>query len=149
MKRTHLLVTVMAMLFSCSALVTAQNRSGTYTRKDKWGFGQLVVTSGKSSVSFKLNVGRTGKRYSDYCVGELDGRARWISANIAEYNSDFSERNDEGEPIGCRLTFIFSGNTITIRENDCNGFHGVMCNFEGKYLRPTPKKPKAPVKKLP
>ena len=132
-----------------TAASSAQSKSGTYNRKDKWGFGQLVINSGKSSLTFRLNVGRTGKSMFERCVGEMQGKARWVSENIAEYNGDFNERNADGEAAGCRLTFIFSGNSITIREGDCNDYHGAMCNFEGKYSRPTPKKPKTNPKKLP
>jgi hypothetical protein len=133
----------------CILDVNAQSRSGTYNRKDKWGSGRLVITSGKSFFSFKLNVGRTGKTLFEYCVGEMKGRAKWIAKNIAEYNGDFNERDADGEAIGCRLTFVFTGNTITIREGDCNDFHGAMCNFEGKYSRPARTKPKNSPRKLP
>lgn len=146
------LLTIGFLLFSfviSSADLNAQNRSGIYNRKDKWGSGRLVITSGKTSVTFKLNVGRTGKSLIEYCVGELNGKAKWIAENVAEYNGDFNERDSEGQAIGCRLTFVFTGNTITIRESDCNDFHGAMCNFEGKYSRPAVKKPKRSPSKLP
>ena len=120
-----------------SGYLSAQNHSGTYDRKDKWGFGQLVITekTGSKTLIFKLNVGRTGKSYAEYCVGEFEGKAKWVSKNMAEYNGDFNQRDSDGEVIGCRLSFVFSGNTITIRETDCNDYQGAMCNFEGKYSR--------------
>ncbi len=125
---------------------SAQNYSGTYNRKDKFGFGRLKITEIKrgkiSFVRFELNVGRKGKSYGDYCVGEFKDEANWQSENIAEYNTDFNKRSSEGEAISCRLTFVFVGNTITIRETDCNDYHGVMCNFEGKYSRLESSKPK-------
>ncbi len=148
MQKIYMLGFLFVTFLVCGLDVNAQSRSSTYNRKDKWGFGRLVITSSKSFVSFKLDVGRTGRRHSDYCTGELDGRAKWITANIAELNSDFRELDADGERIGCRLTFIFTGNTITIRESDCNDYHGVMCNFEGKYFRLAPKKPKTPTRKL-
>lgn len=124
----------------CVTDVFAQNRSGTYNRKDKLGSGQLVITEvkrGQSSyIKFKLNVGRTGKTFAEYCVGEFKDKARWQSENIAEYNADFIERDSDGELVGCRLTFVFFSNSVIVRETDCNDYHGVMCSFEGKYSRP-------------
>ncbi len=139
LKSLLFLLCILTLMCATSAL--AQSRSGTYNRKDKFGSGQLVITEikrGKTSyIKFKLNVGRTGKTYAEYCVGEFEGKATWQSKNIAEYNADFNERNSDGEAVGCRLTFVFSGNSVTIRETDCNDYHGVMCNFEGKYSRPS------------
>jgi len=149
MKRPKLIIILFTVLLVCATVASSQNKSGTYNRKDKWGFGQLVITSGKTSLSFRLNVGRIGKSMFERCVGEIQGKAKWISENIAEYNGDFNERKSDGEAVGCRLTFIFSGNTITIREGDCNDYHGAMCNFEGKYSRPAPIKHKIPIRKLP
>ncbi len=117
--------------------ITAQKRSGTYDRNDKWGSGQLIITDNPraKTLRFKLSVGRTGKSFAEYCIGEFKGKAKWVSKNMAEYNGDFDQRDSDGEVIGCRLSFVFSGNSITIRETDCNDYHGAMCNFEGKYSR--------------
>lgn len=130
---------------------SAQSRSGTFNRKDKWGSGRLIISDKgrRNAFSFKLNVGRTSKNIWEMCVGEMSGKAKWISENIAEFNADFNERNSDGEAVACRLTFVFSGNTINIRETDCNDYHGAMCNFEGKYSRPTPKLPKRKPKRVP
>lgn len=146
MRKIYMIGFLFLTIAVCTSDFNAQNRSGTYNRKDKWGSGQLVITGGKSFVNFRLNVGRTGKTMFEMCIGEMKGKAKWVSENIAEYNGDFNERDEDGEVISCRLTFIFSGNTITIREGDCNDYHGAMCNFEGKYSRPVKRPKKAPTK---
>jgi len=70
------------------------------------------------------------------CIGSFKGRAKWVDTNVAEYNGDYNERNPEtGEAESCRLTFIFSGNRVIVREADCGIHHGVSCQFEGTYQR--------------
>lgn len=130
------------VVVAMTTAIPAQNRSGTYDRRDKWGSGQLVITDnpGAKTLRFKLSVGRTGRSYAEYCVGEFKGKAKWVSKNMAEYNGDFNEKGSDGEAIGCRLSFVFSGTTITIRETDCRDYHGAMCNFEGKYRRSNKRK---------
>lgn len=92
--------------------------SGVYRSK----IGQLKITDDSKSLSFQIEVGMPG------CVGDLSGKAKWISETVAEYQS----KNNE---LYCRLTFIFNGKRVTVKENGCEEAHGASCNFEGTYTR--------------
>jgi formylglycine-generating enzyme required for sulfatase activity/tRNA A-37 threonylcarbamoyl transferase component Bud32 len=92
--------------------------SGVYRSK----IGQLKITDDSKSLSFQIEVGMPG------CVGDLSGKAKWISETVAEYQS----KNNE---LYCRLTFIFNGKKVTVKENGCDEAHGASCNFEGTYTR--------------
>ena len=122
------------------------------------GFGQNKNHSGayyrkKGDVTFK-EIGKGKNRVINFeiyaagavvgtCVGHFNGKAKWIAANIAEYNGDFNAtKKDTGEPISCRLTFVFSGNQVSVRETNCDEYHGMECNFEGTYKRKSQKKRK-------
>ena len=117
-----------------TGIVYSQNRSGTYYRSDKYGKGDITfkeVGNGKSKrLNFYVSIG--GARWGT-CIGDHRGKAKWIDANIAEYNGDFNEVNSDGAAVGCRLTFVFAGNRVTIRETNCDDYHGAMCQFEGIY----------------
>jgi len=117
--------------------VAAQNRSGTYHRNNKWVRNNITfreVQRGKTKVlNFEISISNI--RHPP-CLGSFKGQAKWVDTNVAEYNRDYNERNPEtGEAESCRLTFIFSGNRVIVRENDCGMYHGVSCEFEGTYVR--------------
>ncbi len=117
--------------------VSAQKRYGTYYRSDEYGRGDITfqeVQRGKiKGLNFEISIAG-GTR--GICIGGLKGKAKWIDANVAEFNGEFNERDAEnGEAIGCRLTFIFSSNRVVVREHDCNNFHGASCQFEGTFKR--------------
>ncbi len=130
----------MRLLFLLSVLITAseinalaQNRVGTYDRKDKYGNGTLKIReASRSIISFNIRVGNSGSTLASFCVGELKGKAKWVAFNTAEYN----ERDKQtSEAVRCRLTLVFSGNRIVVRETHCDHYHGVACQFEGSYIR--------------
>lgn len=117
------------------ATSSAQNRNGTYYRDD--GRGDITfreVKRGNVNVlNFQISV--LGSKKAS-CVGTFKGKAVWIDTNVAEFNSNYNETdNDTGETISCRLTFTFSGNRVIVREDDCGDYHGVSCNFEGTFAR--------------
>jgi hypothetical protein len=118
------------------AFTASAQKSGTYQRSDQYGRGEIKITEikkGKTKL-LKFAIWVAGA-VRGTCIGDFEGIAKWESSNTAEYNGDFNEVNSEGEAIGCRLTFIFSGNSIIVREHECNDFHGASCGFEGTYKR--------------
>lgn len=120
----------------------AQQLNGRYLYQNKNSGGEITIKeirktkSGKRQFGFKINVGRDGgDNFLGYCIGELKGIAKEISTNIYEFNSDFNEKDSKtGEAISCRLTFTISGNSVIVRETNCEDYHGVACNFEGKFI---------------
>ena len=72
------------------------------------------------------------------CKGELKGAAKIISPNKAVYRQSGDQ---------CELTFIFSGNTVSIKEDGCGSHRDIKCFFEGSFVRKAPPKAAAkPVK---
>jgi|GEM_PF-5433773 len=126
------LLTMLSIIFA--GMLNAQNRLGTYYRSDEYGRGDITFKEVGSGKSKRLNfyVSIAGAQRGT-CIGDHRGKAKWIESNVAEYNGDFNEVNSDGEAVGCRLTFVFAGNRVTVRETNCNDFHGVSCQFEGKY----------------
>ena len=117
--------------------VSAQNRSGTYHRNNKWVRNNITFREVKRGNTRVLNfqISISNIRHPP-CLGSFKGVAKWIDANVAEYNRDYDQRNpDTGEAESCRLTFIFSGNGVIVREDDCGSYHGVSCEFEGTYVK--------------
>ena len=73
------------------------------------------------------------------CVGELKGEILFTSTSTAVYRQG-------GDP--CVLQFTFSGNTVTLKEEQgCGNHRGLNCPLEGVYTRKKEVKPKTPVKK--
>lgn len=69
------------------------------------------------------------------CTGELKGEAKIISSNTAEYK-------EEGDP--CRLKFIFSSSSVTLKEEEgCGSRRGLKCTFDGSFTRKKDPKPAA------
>ena len=134
---------VRRMLFSVGLIlmliitVSGQNRSGTYRRYNKWVRNNITfqeVKQGNTKV-LKFQISISNIQHPP-CLGSFEGVAKWIDANVAEYNRNFDERDPEtGEAEPCRLTFIFSGNRVIVREDDCGMYHGISCEFEGTYVR--------------
>jgi hypothetical protein len=73
------------------------------------------------------------------CKGELKGSARMTGPDRAVY----SQPGDQ-----CELNFVFSGNTVTIREEQgCGSHRDIKCFFEGSFVRRHPPKPSKSTKK--
>ncbi|MBS1565375.1 MAG: hypothetical protein JST39_13365, partial [Bacteroidetes bacterium] len=73
------------------------------------------------------------------CRGELKGVARMAGVDRAVFSQP-------GDP--CELSFRFSGNTVSIREEQgCGSHRDIKCFFEGSYTRRHPPKTTKPVKK--
>jgi len=71
------------------------------------------------------------------CRGELKGEAKMIGANKAFYRQS-------GDP--CEMQLLFSGNNVTLKEDNCGSHRDIKCFFEGVYTRKPPAKPTKPVK---
>ena len=132
--RHFLLLTFATILLIGVSDITAQSRNGTYYRSDRYGRGDITFKEVGKGKSRRLNfyVSIAGAQRGT-CIGDHRGKAKWISASMAEYNGDFDEVNADGDAISCRLTFVFSKNRVTVRETNCGDFHGVACQFEGTY----------------
>jgi len=132
--RHFLLLTFATILLIGVSDIAAQSRNGTYYRSDRYGRGDITfkeVGKGKSRrLNFYISIAGAQR---GTCIGDHRGKAKWISSNMAEYNGDFNEVNANGDAISCRLTFVFSKNRVTVRETNCDDFHGVACQFEGSY----------------
>lgn len=69
------------------------------------------------------------------CNGELKGEAFLRGPNRAEYT-------ENGDP--CKLSFIFSGNSVTLNEEEgCGSHRGLRCSFNGSFARKKYVKPGA------
>jgi hypothetical protein len=112
------------ILFAFAISTPAQMRSGAYDRTDKQG--DLTIKENKKGFYFAVLA--HGKSEAP-CFGQFKGQAKWISANIAEFNGDFNANT------GCRLTFSFSSNQLIVRETNCEDYHGASCNFEATYRK--------------
>jgi hypothetical protein len=67
------------------------------------------------------------ERNNGECTGELKGEALIRSSTIAEYR-------EPGDP--CVLQFIFSGSSVTLREEEgCGSHRGLRCLFDGSYIK--------------
>lgn len=67
------------------------------------------------------------------CTGELKGEAKITSSSTAEYK-------EEGDP--CRLKFIFSSSSVTLKEEEgCGSRRGMKCSFDGSFARKKNPKP--------
>lgn len=67
------------------------------------------------------------------CTGELKGEAKILSTNTAEYK-------EEGDP--CRLKFIFSSTSVTLKEEEgCGSRRGMKCSYDGSFARKKNPKP--------
>lgn len=109
------------------------NPIDTFSKKHKLA-GDYILNK-KNFVS--VRDGRDDKRISffvhfetggkDECSGEVKGEAVLIKPNIAQFRQ-------VGDP--CILQLIFSGNKVTIREEQaCGNYRGIKCAFEGSFAR--------------
>jgi hypothetical protein len=107
------------------------NPIDTFSRKNKlsadYGTGKMNLVSirdGKKNdrlvffIHFEKNNGE--------CTGELKGEARVKSVTHAEYI-------ENGDP--CKLQFIFTGASVSLKEESCGSHRGLRCSFEGSYPR--------------
>jgi len=62
----------------------------------------------------------------DDCKGELKGTAKIISPGKALYR----QAGDQ-----CELTLIFTGNTVSLREDGCGSHRDIKCFFEGSFVK--------------
>jgi len=65
------------------------------------------------------------------CKGELKGVAKIVSPTKAFYHQSGDQ---------CELTFTFSGNTVSLKEDGCGSHREIKCFFEGSYTRKPPPK---------
>ena len=116
------------------------NPIDTLSRKHKWS---ADYTNGKMNL-VSVRDGRKNDRITFFvhfekdngaCTGELKGEAIIKSSNTAEYK-------EEGDP--CRLKFIFSSNSVTLKEEEgCGSRRGLKCSFDGSFARKKYVKPSA------
>lgn len=86
--------------------------------------GNMSITA-SSPTSYKIDLYVRSER----CVGEFAGFGAINNRSITFYNND---------NISCQLTISMdkSERFVTVRENEsCSTYHGVMCNFNGKYVK--------------
>ena len=60
------------------------------------------------------------------CIGELKGEAFWRTPTKAEYRQD-------GDP--CVLQFIFTGSSVSLKEQNCGSRRGPDCIFDGQFIK--------------
>jgi hypothetical protein len=99
------------------------NVSGTYKGEivgELWLKDNLVGDA--RTLDFSIDFAK-----SLFCDGGLEGNAKWVSENVAEYQSP-----DKENP--CRLTFFFSNRKVRVRESQCNADNSI-CKFNGVYIR--------------
>ncbi|MEP6746693.1 MAG: hypothetical protein ABJB86_03145 [Bacteroidota bacterium] len=106
-----------------------QDRLNLVSVRDSKKPGQL-----RFFVHFEKDDGR--------CKGELKGEAKIISPGKAVYRQSGDQ---------CELTFSFSGNSVSLKEDGCGSHRDIKCFFEGSFVRKppakTPAKPARPAKK--
>ncbi|MEO7922375.1 MAG: hypothetical protein ABIR30_01760 [Chitinophagaceae bacterium] len=108
------------------------NPIDTLQRKNKFS---ADYTNGKMNL-VSVRDGRKSDRVSFFihfeknngeCTGELKGEAMLRTATTAEYR-------EEGDP--CVLKFIFSKNSVTLKEEQgCGSRRGMKCSFDGSFAR--------------
>lgn len=126
------------------------NPIDTFPRKNKlsadYATGKMNLVSirdGRKNdrVSFFIHFVRKdsyGGKNNGECTGELKGEAMIKSSNLAEYK-------ENGEP--CTLQFIFTGTSVTLKEENCGSHRELRCLFEGSYPRKKYFKPGSSIKK--
>ncbi len=114
-------------------------------------WGEVVVKEIKRKKTSVVNFTVFAGVYNEKCVacwcnGELEGVANWTAPNLAEFEEKLKDKDIDptlnlkpSEIKLCRLTLFFSGNSVTIREEDCE-YHGAAFDFEGTYKKVFPKK---------
>ncbi|HEY8388725.1 MAG TPA: hypothetical protein VIK74_08980, partial [Parasegetibacter sp.] len=96
--------------------------SGDYTQGKK---NLISVRDGRNEEEVLIFI--HFEKENGTCRGELKGRARFISPDIARYYED----NDP-----CVIEFEFKGNTVKMKEvKSCGRYRDVRCFFEGSFNR--------------
>jgi hypothetical protein len=94
--------------------------------KNKRNFVSVRDGKNNSEILFFIHF----EKDNGECNGELKGKARFISKELAQYN-------ESGNP--CTIQLAFTGNLVNIKETDgCGSYRDIKCFFEGSY----PKKKK-------
>ncbi len=121
--RLFLLITLplSALLLSCNNWKNVNDFAGVYRYETENMGGSIVIRPmTEERFEFSIAVGT-----SDGCTGELDG----VATITGNRKARFSIENCE------EITFRFSNQTLEVVEKGCDEFHGVRCNFAGKYTR--------------
>ncbi|MEP7278589.1 MAG: hypothetical protein ABI813_08110 [Bacteroidota bacterium] len=120
-------------LFNPIDTLPRKNRLAGDYRQNKQNL--VSVRDGKKigEINFFVHFEKPGG-----CNGELKGRAKIISPNKAVYR----QAGDQ-----CVLELIFSGNTVSLREDGCGSHRDIRCFFEGSFKRPPPAKNAKPAKR--
>jgi hypothetical protein len=117
------------------------NPIDTLPRKHKFSADYPLNKMNLVSIRDGYRAGRLNffihfEKNNGECSGELKGEALIRSATTAEYNKP-------GDP--CKLKFIFSGSSVTIREVEgCGSYRPLNCTLNGSY----PKKKELKVKNV-
>ena len=119
------------------------NPIDTLPRKHKfsadYGTGKMNLVSirdGRKNdrISFFVHFEKNNRE----CTGELKGEAMIRSSGTAEYR-------EAGDP--CILKFIFTGGSVTLKEEGCGSRRGLQCLFDGSFPKKKIIKPKTVAKK--
>ena len=116
------------------------NPIDTFSRKHK--FAGDYVKDKKNIISIRdgrypnqLTVFMHIDKNNGECTGELKGDLLLTSTTGSVYR-------ESGDP--CVMTFRFSGNSVTIKEDQgCGAHRGLDCSFDGTFSRKKEVKPKA------
>jgi hypothetical protein len=108
------------------------NPIDTLPRKNKWSadysngkMNMVSVRDGRKidRITFFIHF----EKNNGECSGEIKGEAMITSASTAEFK-------EEGDP--CRLKFIFSPGSVTLKEEEaCGSRRGLKCTFDGSFAR--------------
>jgi hypothetical protein len=103
--------------------------TGDYV-KDKKYFVSVRDGKNGSEILFFVHF----EKDNGACTGELKGRARFISKDVAQYI-------ESGNP--CTIELSFTGNKVSIKETGgCGTYRDIKCFFEGSYPKKAARKPK-------
>jgi hypothetical protein len=96
--------------------------AGDYV-KNKRNFVSVRDGKNNSEILFFIHF----EKDEGQCKGELKGRARFISKELAQYN-------ETGNP--CTIQLAFTGSLVSVKETDgCGSYRDIKCFFEGSYTK--------------
>jgi len=103
--------------------------SGDYKRNEK---NFISIRDGKDTKTYLFFI-HFEKNNND-CIGELKGILKLSSPTTGQFTQN-------GDP--CIIDFLFSGNTVNVKEQGtCGNHRGIKCFFDDSFTRKKPSKSK-------